>query len=926
MNEIANLLKGTYHLLFKKFSWFIILWCIGIAMAFFKIVTPQQVGRLTAIFSTPHTGDLWIPVKNALLLMISAQVGYSVFIYLHKRILYPIRQRFTRELSRTLLERVFRFSGDFFRENEVEKISVRTMEDAYVVSGFLLDGIVNIPLAIISIIIFGVVMIKGHWLLGTLMLLITPLWGYFLLFDERIQTLSKERAATEDQLRTIARELIGGINEIRSHFAFDYALSGFDRATERNNEVSFKLFRVVSLVGACNPLIGTLQNTLLYGLGALLCIGTASISWAGTITWPCVIEFMMLAGLFQAPVTEIADYLFTWRMSEESMRRVNKYLQQPLAFKSKSSAERLERDKGPFPVTLSNVTVQLSASAQLLKGITIDIEKGKKMAIVGPSGSGKSTILRLVTREMEATSGSIKIDEKDIDNLDVSSTAESVGYIPQKPILFNMNIRNNLLLSLRRPSSNSINDDEGSIDISPLGSSISEAELNSMLLKVCRQVGLERDILAKALDMCLPSIPEKSSIIASISLIQVQLMERISKESSPLVILFDSSSVLEGTIGENIMGPGFNSFNDPAVLSLLKDITNEASVYDELLVVGYYRCILRHAIATEVLRTSPGLEGLIPKLDELSESLYDIFSYAVDEIHRMPETLKSKLFQIAMGSLLSIWCKKIEAQWPEESILKARRILMASERSNHWHLLEKNEYVEGLSLRENLLKGRVNTEIMKASMTVDSIIQQILGEYGILDTVLCAGLQFNVGEGGKLLSGGQAQKLAIARVLLKDPSVLLLDEATSALDEISQKTIAELISKSYGKDTVFSVSHRLSTIRDYDRIYVIDRGQLVQSGTYDELTLQEGVFREMVRNEDTRLFLSTKPQPPLADLADTENIIELIEHIASFPFFASLSSIQLECVKNMIKMVKASSGEIMNPPGNPTRNLSIALT
>ncbi|GEM_PF-1136897 len=927
MNELVNLVKGTSNILIKKLPWFIVLWCIGVAIAFFRIVTPQQVGRLTSIFSTPHAGDLWIPVRYAILLMIGAQVGYSLFIYLHKRILYPIRQRITRELSRKLLERVFRFSGDFFRDNEVEKISVRTLEDSFAVSGFLADAIVNIPLAIASIIIFGAVMIQGNWLLGTLMLLLTPLWGYFLFFDDRIQSLSRERAASEDQLRTVAKELIGGINEIRSHFAFDYALSRFDRTTVKNNEVSFALFRLIAFVDACNPLIGTLQNTLLYGLGALLCLGTAYLSgWAGTITWPYVIEFMMLAGLFQAPVTEIADFLFSWRMNGERMRRVNKYLKQPLVFTSNAKAETLSRKEGPFQISLSDVNVQISSSAQLLKGINMDAEKGKKIAVVGPSGSGKSTIIRLLIRETEPSSGSVTIGRKDIRNLDVASLAETVGYIPQKPLLFNMSIRNNLLFSLRRPSPKGLADDEGSIDTAPFESVTARTELNSLLLNAVRQVGLDRDILVKALDSHLPSIPEKDSIIASISELQTAISERIRAENPSLVNFFDSSKALEGTIGENIMGPGFTAFNDPAVISLIEKVVRGAAIYDELLIVGYYRCIMRHSLALEVIRSSPGLEEMIPSIDELGESLYDIASYAIDDIQSMPESLRLKLLQISMGSLLRIWCEKIGEHWPEERILEARRVLMERVHSSLWHRLQQNRYIEGLSLRENLLKGRVNAEVLKAALSVDSIIHLILEEHGIIDSVLCAGLEFSVGEGGKLLSGGQAQKLAIARVLLKKPTVLLLDEATSALDEISQRTIAELLSLRCAGDTVFSVSHRLSTIRDYDRIYVLDRGQVVQSGTFEELAAMEGIFRDMVRYEDTRLSHSKKSDHQRPYQTETENVLELLERLPSFPFFAKLNSSQLECVKQMVKIVKARPGEILNPPGDPTRDLYILFS
>ena len=82
----------------------------------------------------------------------------------------------------------------------------------------------------------------------------------------------------------------------------------------------------------------------------------------------------------------------------------------------------------------------------------------------------------------------------------------------------------------------------------------------------------------------------------------------------------------------------------------------------------------------------------------------------------------------------------------------------------------------------------------------------------------------------------------------------------------------------------------------------------------------------MVRNEDTRMSRSTKPHAPLPCLGESENILELLDRLASFPFFSSLSSPQLECVKNMITMLKAGAGEILNAPGNPTRDLYVLFS
>ena len=107
------------------------------------------------------------------------------------------------------------------------------------------------------------------------------------------------------------------------------------------------------------------------------------------------------------------------------------------------------------------------------------------------------------------------------------------------------------------------------------------------------------------------------------------------------------------------------------------------------------------------------------------------------------------------------------------------------------------------------------------------------------------GVNTFIGEHGDKLSGGQKQRITIARALIRNPSILILDEATSALDNISEYLVQQAISSSIKGRTTFIVAHRLSTIRDADRIIVMENGKCVESGTFDELTEKKGKFFEL---------------------------------------------------------------------------------
>ncbi|TSA33529.1 MAG: ABC transporter ATP-binding protein [Verrucomicrobiaceae bacterium] len=110
-------------------------------------------------------------------------------------------------------------------------------------------------------------------------------------------------------------------------------------------------------------------------------------------------------------------------------------------------------------------------------------------------------------------------------------------------------------------------------------------------------------------------------------------------------------------------------------------------------------------------------------------------------------------------------------------------------------------------------------------------------------------LDARVGEGGSTLSGGQRQRLAIARALLANPPVLLFDEATSALDTLSERLIHETMRRVCAGRTTLIIAHRLATVRDCDRILVINNGRVEQDGTFDALFGANGLFKDLVQGQ-----------------------------------------------------------------------------
>jgi ABC-type multidrug transport system fused ATPase/permease subunit len=149
----------------------------------------------------------------------------------------------------------------------------------------------------------------------------------------------------------------------------------------------------------------------------------------------------------------------------------------------------------------------------------------------------------------------------------------------------------------------------------------------------------------------------------------------------------------------------------------------------------------------------------------------------------------------------------------------------------------------GFTVIENLLLGNpllLRDEALKT-----------LRSWDFLDFIETLELGFDtlLGENGTLLSGGQRQRLAIARALLRRPALLLLDEATSGLDSETERQVLQAIRSHVPLVTLVVISHRLSTVRDADTIYVLTEGRVVESGTHQELTSNTGLYRQYAERQ-----------------------------------------------------------------------------
>jgi ABC-type multidrug transport system fused ATPase/permease subunit len=158
----------------------------------------------------------------------------------------------------------------------------------------------------------------------------------------------------------------------------------------------------------------------------------------------------------------------------------------------------------------------------------------------------------------------------------------------------------------------------------------------------------------------------------------------------------------------------------------------------------------------------------------------------------------------------------------------------------HISLVSQDIYLFNMSIRENLRLANPTA----TDRDVEDAARRACAHDFIL--ALPDGYETIAGERGVSLSGGQRQRLAIARALLKRAPILILDEATSHLDTENERTVRAAIDELMEGNTTFVIAHRLSTVRDADRIVVLDAGRVAEQGTHDELIQRGGPYAQLV--------------------------------------------------------------------------------
>ncbi|MGW8195858.1 MAG: ATP-binding cassette domain-containing protein, partial [Desulforhopalus sp.] len=561
----------------------------------------------------------------------------------------------------------------------------------------------------------------------------------------------------------------------------------------------------------------------------------------GQLELGAMVAFLSAQEKLFEPWKELIDFYQTYQDASVRYSRTMGY------FNHRPDFDLTQTQQGQSLLTgdieVNNLVFDTPDGHRLLDGISFSLGAGEHLALVGFSGSGKSTLIQCLAKMFNYTAGSVTIDDRELSTISKSEIIRNVGYVSQSPFIFTGSIEENLLyaheaLPLEDPKNGT--------------PSVLDVDLDRMIL-VLQQVGLFIDVMRFGLDSQIDQNDRTTS--NTIVRIRKRFRENFGTRLADYIEFYNRQEYhFNSSVAENIIfGTATTREFSHSMLSANEKFhafLQSTKLQTPLLELG--ADIARQAV--DILSGLDNIDIFFSKSPVPPEKIRDC-EILLNRLHHTEVFLlsardKNFLFSLALDFIPSIHTMIRLPDRLKQQILQARAAFpgwIESINSELFIFYSENRYIEGQTILNNILFGRVKPGIPAAQEIINQAIMHLLVEEDYLEKVAAFGMNFQVGTMGDRLSGGQRQKLAIARVLLKQPKIILMDEATSALDNKSQARIQRLMTTRWkGKRTVIAAVHRLDIVDTFDKIAVIKGGKMVEFGPYQDLLEQKGILHELI--------------------------------------------------------------------------------
>jgi ABC-type bacteriocin/lantibiotic exporter with double-glycine peptidase domain len=650
--------------------------------------------------------------------------------------------------------------------------------------------------------------------------------------QKRVNIYNRKRVDIGRKLSGKVGESIAGIHEIQANGSFLYENHKFGILVNnlRKIRIVWNLYRFA--VKTVNSLFTNFSRFLVFALGGYLAIN-------GRLELGALVAFLSAQEKLYDPWKELIQFYQAYQTARVTYSRTMEYFDVESEHLLLPEGRQPHRLKGRIDVNdLSFITED---GTRLLDEINFGLKHGEHMALVGYSGSGKSTLAQCIVQLVKYTGGEIRIDQNEVSRLSKTDITRNIGFVSQAPFIFEGSIEENLLYAVSSGAGKE--------------QSVSQTKMPSLddRILVLQQTGLFTDVLRFGLNAVLDKNKHKD-IIGQILSVRKKFWKNFGEDMAAFIEFYDPDNYLyHSSVAENIIfgDSQDESFNTKNLLQneIFIEFLSEAKLKKPLINIGV-------ELIEELIKLSDHRSS-----DEEISKFGLIHPDEIDDYKRLLYTVKKKGIQNVSGkaqnNILQLTLDFIPQkhrflQLPkrlENRILYGRKLFketISAADPDAILFCQMSKYMQSQSILTNIFFGKLKDESSAAQEKINTCIHQLLIQEDFLEDIIEMGMQYPVGTKGENLSGGQRQKLAIARIFLKEPPIMIMDEATSGLDNKSQRRIQELLETQWkGAITLIAVVHRLDIIKNYDRVAVMKAGKIVEMGTYDELMDKKGVLFEL---------------------------------------------------------------------------------
>ncbi|CAF3625028.1 unnamed protein product [Rotaria sp. Silwood1] len=478
----------------------------------------------------------------------------------------------------------------------------------------------------------------------------------------------------------------------------------------------------------------------------------------------------------------------------------------------------------------------------VLRNLTLTARPGEITALVGSNGSGKSTCFSLLLRFYEPLSGGITINDRSITDYNLKQLRQKIGVVSQEPILFATSIYENIRFGKENATRIEIEEAARQANahdfimklpnkydtvVGERGVLLSGGEKQRVCLAralVKQPAVLLLDEATSALDKASEEVVQEALDRACKGRTTIVIAHRFATiQNAHRIYMLHNGCVIEQGTHEILISKEESQYWKIMKAQQREQLENDIEVAASL---TQYEDADQKQTCTSTCGPYRYVEVICCSFKTVTKSIYKGASgcgksTVIQLLERFYDPMQGRI------SLDGVDIRELNIQWLRSCL----------------GLVSQEPILFDLTIAENIAYGIENTSIEDI---IDAAIKANIHDF---IQQLPQGYETKVGMKGSHLSGGEKQRIALARVLLRRPTILLLDEATSAMDSYNEQIVQETLEKAQTDDptrTSLIITHRLSTIRSCDLICFLDKGHIVESGTHAALIERRGAYYHMI--------------------------------------------------------------------------------